>query len=68
IGHQHFNKSLTMDIENQLMLYLSGVPAIKQLNNRRTNPQNQYFTAKEKNKIFVNVWEKLHRINKVVFP
>ncbi|MDE3315776.1 DUF2075 domain-containing protein [Lacticaseibacillus zeae] len=68
IGHQHFNKSLTMDIENRLMLYLSGVPAVKQLNNRRTNPQNQYYTAREKNNIFVHVWEKLHHINKVVFP
>lgn len=68
IGHQHFNKSLTMDIENRLMLYLSGVPVVTQLNNRRTNPQNQYYTAREKNKIFVNVWEKLHHINKVVFP
>ncbi|RXT58588.1 DUF2075 domain-containing protein [Lacticaseibacillus chiayiensis] len=68
IGHQHFNKSLTMDIENRLMLYLSGVPTVKQLNNRRTNPQNQYYTAREKNKIFIHVWEKLHHINKVVFP
>lgn len=46
IGHQHFNKSLTMDIENQLMLYLSGVPAIKQLNNRRTNPAKSIFYSK----------------------
>lgn len=68
IGHRHFNKSLTLDIENQLMLYLSSVPAITQLNNRRTNPQNEYYTANEKDDIFVRVWEKLHHINKLVFP
>lgn len=33
IGHEHFNKSMTRDIENRLMQYLSSVPAVKHLNN-----------------------------------
>lgn len=37
IGHPHFNKSLTLDIENRLMQYLPGVDAVKQINNRRAN-------------------------------
>ena len=31
VGHEHFNKSLTLDIENKLMLYMTGSKAVKNL-------------------------------------
>lgn len=37
IGHEHFNKSLTLDIENKMMLYMTGVDAVKNITNRRDN-------------------------------
>lgn len=68
IGHNHFNKSLTLDIENQLMLYLSSVPAIEKVNNRRNNFQSQYYTSNERDKIFKLMWQKLHQSNEKLFP
>ncbi|MCT3566457.1 DUF2075 domain-containing protein [Levilactobacillus brevis] len=68
IGHPHFNKSLTLDIENQMMLYLSGVEDVKKLNNRRENQQNKYYTANEKDRIFSTIWQKLHEFNADLFP
>ncbi|MCI1552943.1 MAG: DUF2075 domain-containing protein [Levilactobacillus sp.] len=68
IGHPHFNKSLTMDIENSMMLYMSGVPSVKRLNNRRENQQNKYYTANEKNAIFSVIWRKLHDYDADLFP
>lgn len=68
IGHEHFNKSLTLDIENRLMQYLSSVEAVENLNNRRTNPQNDYYTSEELGGIFSEIWKKLQRKNKELFP
>ena len=68
IGHNHFNKSLTLDIENQLMLYLSSVPAIEKVNNRRNNFQSQYYTSDERDEIFKLMWKKLHQKNGKLFP
>ncbi|WP_427814822.1 DUF2075 domain-containing protein (plasmid) [Enterococcus sp. 22-H-5-01] len=68
IGHEHFNKSLTLDIENRLMQYLSSVEAVDKLNNRRTNPQNDYYTSEELGSIFSKIWKKLQRKNKDLFP
>lgn len=68
IGHNHFNKSLTLDIENRLMQYLSSVEAVENLNNRRTNPQNDYYTSEELGSIFSEIWKKLQRKNKELFP
>ncbi|MCF1797922.1 DUF2075 domain-containing protein [Lactobacillus mulieris] len=68
IGHEHFNKSLTLDIENRLMQYLSSVDAVSHLNNRRYNEQNEYYTVNEFPIIFQKIWEKLHRKNKDLFP
>lgn len=68
IGHEHFNKSLTLDIENQLMLYMSGLTQVSHLNNRRDNPQNKYYTSKEKNEIFSKIWRKLNSLNHKLFP
>lgn len=68
IGHDHFNKSLTLDIENKLMLYLTGVKQIKQIHNARGNEQNQYYTSDEFDDIFSKIWRSLYRQNSVLFP
>ncbi|GHP13914.1 hypothetical protein YK48G_13390 [Lentilactobacillus fungorum] len=68
IGHDHFNKSLTLDIENQMMLFMLGVPDVKHLNNRRENEQNEYYTSDEKDKIFSRIWRKLRGFNPDLFP
>ncbi|MGF2940957.1 DUF2075 domain-containing protein [Enterococcus xiangfangensis] len=68
VGHEHFNKSLTLDIENRLMQYLSSVEAVENLNNRRTNPQNDYYTSEELGSIFSEIWKKLQQKNKELFP
>lgn len=68
IGNAHFNKSLTLDVENRMMQYLLGVDAIKQLNNRRANAQGNYYTQDELDTIFSKVWKKLHRENPELFP
>lgn len=68
IGHNHFNKSLTLDIENQMMLYMLGVPSVKRLNNRRENEQNEYYTSNEKEQIFSRIWGKLRKYNNDLFP
>ena len=39
IGHEHFNKSLTLDVENRLIHYLTGVQSIDKEFNGRGNPQ-----------------------------
>lgn len=68
IGHSHFNKSLTLDIENRMMQYLLGVDAVKQVNNRRANAQGLYYTHDELDRIFSAAWLELHRKNPVLFP
>lgn len=68
IGHPHFNKSLTLDIENRLMQYLPGVDAVKQINNRRANAQGLYYTHDELDRIFSSVWLELHKRNPTLFP
>ena len=68
IGHPHFNKSLTLDLENRMMQFLLGVDSIKSLNNRRTNPQGDYYTRDELEGIFAKAWRKLHKLNPKLFP
>ena len=68
IGHHHFNKSLTMDIENKMMLYMLSTPSVKRLNNRRENQQNEYYTSDEKEQIFSRIWRKLRKFNDTLFP
>ena len=68
IGHEHFNKSLTLDIENRLMMYLTSVESVKQVDNRRTNNQNKYYTWEQMEDIFSEVWRKLNRKKKDLFP
>ena len=68
IGHQYFNKSLTLDVESRRMLYLSGSELIEELYNRRTNPQNKYYTHTEFDEVFESIWRGLRKRNKKLFP
>ena len=68
IGHEHFNKSLTLDIENKLMHYMSSVPSVRKVHNMRDNPQNKYYTSDEMEDIFSRIWTRLRRYNKELFP
>lgn len=68
IGHEHFNKSMTLDIENRLIHYLMSVENIKKVHNGRNNPQNRYYPIEELDDIFAKIWKKLRKDNKEVFP
>lgn len=68
IGHQHFNKSLTLDIENRMMHYLSGVSTVSHLNNRRDNAQRDYYASEEMKPIFDKIWRQLHKRKPDLFP
>ncbi len=68
IGHEHFNKSLTLDIENRLMHYMMSVERVRKIHNMRGNPQGKYYPDDEMNDIFQMVWRKLRRDNKDLFP
>lgn len=67
IGHPHFNKSLTLDVENRLIQYMSCMTSIKSLWNGRGNPQRKYFPCEEFEEIFSKIWGKLHAANKKLF-
>lgn len=68
IGHDHFNKSLTLDIENRLMLYMMGIDSVKRMHNKRTNPQNRYYPDHEVNQIFRMIWNHLRKTDSSLFP
>jgi len=68
IGHDHFNKSLTLDIENRLMHYMSGIESVSNLSNKRTNQQDEYYTSDELDAIFEKIWGKLRKKKKDLFP
>lgn len=68
IGHEHFNKSLTLDIENRLMNYMLSVDSVKSVHNSRANPQFDYYPVEELDEIFNKIWMKLHKENEKLFP
>lgn len=68
VGHRYFNKSLTLDIENKLMHYLSTIPSVDRVYNRRTNQQNKYYTSEYFEDIFNKVWRELTKRNAKLFP
>lgn len=68
IGHELFNKSLTLDIENRLMQYLLSVDNISRVHNSRTNQQNEYYTSEKLDEIFSDIWQSLNKKNKALFP
>lgn len=68
IGHEHFNKSLTLDIENRLMHYMMSVECVKHVHNLRDNPQTSYYPMEELDEIFGKIWRGLRKENKELFP
>ena len=68
IGHEHFNKSLTLDVENRLIHYLMSVERVKHVHNQRGNPQNSYYPIEELDDIFARIWRGLRKENKDLFP
>ena len=68
ISHPMFNKSLTLDVENRLMHYMSSTDCVKKLNNRRTNAQGQYYTSNQFDSIFSKIWLSLHQDDPHLFP
>lgn len=68
IGHEHFNKSMTLDIENRLMHYLLSVPIVRRVHNLRGNPQNKYYPIEELDIIFSKIWRELRKDNIELFP
>lgn len=68
IGHEHFNKSLTLDVENRLIHYLMSVERVKLVHNLRGNPQKNYYPVEELDDIFRKIWAGLRKENKELFP
>ena len=66
IGHTHFYKSFTLDLENRLIDYVAPGNNIT-LFNARGNPQNGYYPVKEFDSVFNSVWKKLRKINNNLF-
>lgn len=64
IGHEHFNKSLTLDIENRLMHYMMSAERVKHVYNLWDNPQTNYYPMEELDAIFRKIWEGLRKENK----
>lgn len=68
IGHEHFNKSLTLDIENRLMHYMMSADHVRHVHNLRDNPQKGYYPMEELDEIFSKIWRGLRKENKELFP
>ena len=68
IGHEHFNKSLTLDVENRLIHYMMSVDRIKRVHNQRGNPQASYYPVEELDAIFRKIWKGLRKENGDLFP
>lgn len=68
IGHEHFNKSLTLDIENRLMHYMMSAERVKHVHNLRDNPQTDYYPMEELDEIFSKIWRELRKQNRDLFP
>ena len=67
VGHNHFNKSLTMDIENRLIQYVLALPTVNKVHNSKGNPQRAYYPVSEFNDLFSKIWRKLRKHNKNLF-
>ncbi len=68
IAHEHFNKSLTLDIENRLMHYMMSAAHVRHVHNMRGNPQTSYYPMEELDDIFRKIWSGLREENKELFP
>ncbi|MGN0075996.1 MAG: DUF2075 domain-containing protein [Parafannyhessea sp.] len=69
IGQDHFNKSLTLDLENTFLSYLLASDARRvTLVNGRGNPQDDYYTKADLPAITSAVWRRLNRYEPQLFP
>ena len=68
LGHSYFNKSLTLDVENTLMLYLTSVASVERVVNRRTNEQLSYYTKERFPEVFAQIWDQLQSVDSDLFP
>lgn len=68
IGHPHFTKSMTLDVENKLIHYLSAVECVKYVANDRDNDQSDYYTSDEFLAVFDRIWRELGKMDKRLFP
>lgn len=68
VGHEHFNKSFTLDVENRLIEYVLAMQkTVRKSLNGRGNPQNSYFPSDEFDNIFSSIWTALMRQNPSLF-
>lgn len=67
IAHPKFNKSMTLDIENRLIHYLSGSNSVAKIHNARGNPQNKYYPCEEFDNIYSKIWKTLRKHNDKLF-
>ena len=67
IAHPEFNKSLTLDVENRLIHYLSSSSSVVKIHNARGNPQNKYYPCEEFDSIFSKIWRQLKTYNRALF-
>ncbi|MBW3091869.1 DUF2075 domain-containing protein [Bifidobacterium sp. 82T10] len=58
VWESHFNKSLTLDIENKLIDYMKSIDDVRCLNGRG-NPQNSYYTSAYLDAIVAGIWKRL---------
>ena len=75
IGHSLFNKSMTLEVEDRLMLYLAAIDDVVSaekrrvfLNNARRNVQTEYFTRDYVDDAFTNIWMRLREREPELFP
>lgn len=67
IWHEHFTKSMTLDVEDRFIDYLNSLPDVYLLNSRG-NPQSHYYEWQSKDEIFSTIWQRLSRYNEDLFP
>lgn len=65
-GHKHFNKSMTLDIENKLIDFCLAMSTINPYNGRG-NPQGRYSYDEDFEDIFSMIWSILRRVNPDLF-
>lgn len=66
IGHPLFNKSMTLDVENQLIGYMIFEPDVHSIN-RRGNPQGSYYPSDRFDEVFSSIWRQLHSLDEHLF-
>lgn len=68
VGHEYFNKSFTLDMENRLIEYMmASEHSVETLHNSRGNPQNKYYPDEEFEEVFHSVWRGLRKIRPDLF-